>query len=67
MSLLHYEYIAARGEGRQWRVANELDNVITDFGTEAEALEYVTKNNQECFIKNPEWKYGFEVSFSWRG
>jgi len=42
----HYEFIADRGEGHQWRVANENDDVITDFGSEAAARDHVERHNR---------------------
>lgn len=52
----HYEYIANRQIGHEWRVADEDDDVITDFGTEEEAIELVRFHNGTR-NRPDEWKY----------
>lgn len=42
----HYERIVGRTGGNgEWRVADEDDDVITDFATEAEAVAFVQDHN----------------------
>lgn len=41
-----WEYIAARGEGHQYRVGDARDTMVTDFGTQAEAEAYVKEQNR---------------------
>lgn len=54
----HYEYIAGREKGHQWRVADADDDVIRDFASEAEAQEFVRKNNADLAPpQNPNWRY----------
>ena len=53
----HYEYIANRSNGRKWRVADEDDDVVTDFPTEAEAAECVRMHNARVNT-DPNWRYG---------
>ena len=52
----HYERIVGRDNGREWRVADEDDDVITDFETEEEAIAYVRDHNRERYVPK-EWKY----------
>jgi len=44
-SPFHWEFIEARGYGHQYRVADADDTMVTDFGTEVEAEEYVKQQN----------------------
>lgn len=41
-----YEFVATRPRGREWRVYNENDDMITDFAEEAEARDYVDRHNR---------------------
>ncbi len=43
--LWHYQLVAARPLGHQWRVADHDDDVICDFATEPEARAYVEAHN----------------------
>lgn len=42
----HYERVPGRSNGREWRVGDSDDDVITDFPTEAEAADYVASHNR---------------------
>lgn len=55
-SKLHYEFIKGRPIGHQWRVANEDDDVVTDFATEKQAKSFV-RNYNKTLPKNTKWKY----------
>ncbi len=56
----HYEYIEGRTPGHEWRVADALDDVVTDFPTEEQARAYVASYNA-CLDPPPTpprtWKY----------
>ncbi len=56
---LHYEHIPGRSNGREWRVADENDDVVTDFETEADALEYVRDHNErgKNSLDKSRWRY----------
>lgn len=43
----HYEFIAGRPLGHQWRVADADDDVVTDFATEAEARDHVQQHHKQ--------------------
>ena len=43
----HYEFIKNRGLGHQWRVADDDDEYIIDFGTEEKARDFVRMHNEE--------------------
>jgi len=56
--ILHYEFIEGRPEGRQWRVANEQDDVVLDFPTEDRAKVCVIEHNDRAVSKrSSSWKY----------
>jgi hypothetical protein len=52
----HYEQIVGRNNGREWRVADEDDDFVTDFKTEEEALDCVRSHNETRF-RSQYWKY----------
>lgn len=52
----HYERIVGRDNGREWRVADEDDDVITDFETEGEAIQYIRSRNWSPHRPDG-WKY----------
>lgn len=43
--LWHCEHIPGRDNGREWRVADRDDHVVTDFETEAEAKTFIAAHN----------------------
>ncbi len=43
----HYEFIEARGPGRQWRVGDYEDDPVASFATEAEAKAFVEEHNRK--------------------
>ena len=52
----HYEQIPGRTNGREWRVADGDDDVVTDFETEEEACQYVRAHN--ATVRKPSaWQY----------
>ena len=55
--LLHWEFIESRP--RQYRVADENDDVVCDFLTWREASDYVGNNNEKAWTarKNANWHY----------
>lgn len=59
----HYEFIAGREDGHQYRVADEMDDFISDFATEDEAREYVRNHNRrvgkerQWAVEENGWKY----------
>lgn len=59
-ALLYYERIVGRDNGREWRVADEQDDVVCDFPTEAEARAYVERANGHALRarRNDGWHYG---------
>jgi uncharacterized protein YdbL (DUF1318 family) len=59
--LLHYEHLPARGGAHAWRVGDEADNYVTDFGTEAEARALVKATNERLLKERPTWRYVIEV------
>lgn len=54
----HYEFISERPVGHQWRVADEDDDVVTDFATEEAAGECVRSHNVRLRWNPYNWKYG---------
>lgn len=56
---LHYEKIPERGAGHQYRVADDADDVVRDFGSEVEAAEYVTEFNAKVPVR--------QIPKAWRG
>lgn len=46
-SKYHYEFVAAREEGHQWRVGDGDDDMVTDFATEAQAKTFVDEHNKK--------------------
>ncbi len=44
-SLYHYEFIEGRTNGRQWRVGDQDDDLVTDFTTRDSASRFVCAHN----------------------
>jgi hypothetical protein len=58
MMLYHWEHIKGRGNGREYRVADETDNPICDFLNEYDATKFVDAHNMLHLERNPTWNYG---------
>lgn len=57
LGLWHYERIHGRDNGREFRVADENDDVITDFVTEEQAQDFVRAHNAVMPDAPKTWRY----------
>lgn len=57
LGLWHYEYIEGRTNGRNWRVGDADDDMVTDFPTEEEAKVCVRAHNDMVPGNPEEWKF----------
>lgn len=59
MMRYHYEFVAGRPEGHQWRVGDDMhDDFMRDFAMEKEAQSFVRLLNDEQGVSTPSsWKY----------
>jgi hypothetical protein len=53
----HYEFIAARPVGHQWRVGDQDDDMVADFATEDEAKQWVRLHNLALDPPPSAWEY----------
>jgi len=57
MGLWHYEHVPGRTNNREWRIADDSDDVIADFPSEEEACNCVRKHNAAWIKAHSGWKY----------
>lgn len=58
---LHYEHIPLRGPKHQYRVADDNDEFVADFGSELEAAQYCKRYNDDVEATRP------RLPGTWRG